>query len=290
MPTFDISSLLDFMPPRYLCEKCLALDTYIPRYPIHPTAEELGSGNSSEQKLIPMHRVCPVCNVKYIYAHEYTDQEDSGRLNPLSYRGWRLNRLTERYLKNRGYSIQFDNVIEHARNLADNARNLQNPRRHNPHYPPLRVLFQALSQAKHFVHFTTYSINIPMIFALKIAAQRIPIRGIVSLADSESIRAELTGFTAEAPNLSIKIYNKDGIWADIPHQKLIFIDGLIAFTGSTNLSISAWRKALQSRDTIEAITENQEVVRLHNRYFSPFWAELSDIGGSIIIGADEVPF
>lgn len=51
------------------------------------------------------------------------------------------------------------------------------------------------------------------------------------------------------------------------------IDGLIAFKGSANLTRSAWRKATEQREMIEAVTDPGEIAKLHNRYFSKVWLQ-----------------
>src|SRR5262249_21598106 len=52
---------------------------------------------------------------------------------------------------------------------------------------------------------------------------------------------------------------------DVPHKKLIVIDGLLAFKGSANLTQTAWRSAEQGMDIIEVVSNISEVSRLHNR-------------------------
>jgi hypothetical protein len=47
-------------------------------------------------------------------------------------------------------------------------------------YPPLRALFEALSVAKVFVHFTSFNINAVMLGALALAAQRVEVLGVVA--------------------------------------------------------------------------------------------------------------
>jgi len=67
----------------------------------------------------------------------------------------------------------------------------------------------------------------------------------------------------------------------MPHQKLVVIDGLLAFKGAANLTLAGWRKAAQGRDVVEVVTDVDEVIDLNNRLFSPIWAELDDFGDSI---------
>jgi phosphatidylserine/phosphatidylglycerophosphate/cardiolipin synthase-like enzyme len=63
-----------------------------------------------------------------------------------------------------------------------------------------------------------------------------------------------------------------------PHQKLIVVDGLVAFKGSTNLTLNGRRKPTRGLDHVEFVTNINEVIDLHNRLFSPVWASFSKIG------------
>ena len=85
-------------------------------------------------------------------------------------------------------------------------------------------------------------------------------------------------------NLSIKFCQTGGFRSiEEPHQKLIVIDGLLAFKGSANLTQTAWRSAENNMDVVEIVTDVDEVIKLHNRYFSPIWAKMSEVGDSIEI-------
>ena len=127
-----------------------------------------------------------------------------------------------------------------------------------------------------------------MIGAMKMAAQRVTVRGVVSNVEGNTL-SELTDHESEAPKMDIKVYGSEKGWADMPHQKLIVIDGLLAFKGSANLTLNEWRSAALGKDFIEVVTNIGETIDLHNRYFSPVWAELSSIGDSIIM-EDFIPF
>jgi phosphatidylserine/phosphatidylglycerophosphate/cardiolipin synthase-like enzyme len=150
---------------------------------------------------------------------------------------------------------------------------------------PLRALLQTVSLAKHFIHFTSFGISDFFIGALKLAAQRISVRGIVSNVDSERVLDELTAFNNEVPygRFEIKHFLREGPWHEAPHQKLIVIDGFVAFKGSANLTLNGWRKATRGLDHVEVVTNVNEVIDLHNRLFSPVWASFSKVGASIRI-------
>jgi phosphatidylserine/phosphatidylglycerophosphate/cardiolipin synthase-like enzyme len=244
--SFDIDSLLRFNPPHYLCVKCYALLRNVP----------------SDWKTRQM--ICPVCKV------EYCSTEGSA------------SSFTHNYLRDVGLELKFDDLIGHSRRLATIAqtarRALNSPVEQslqNSPYPPMRALFESLLEAQKFVHFTTYGISHMILGALKTAAQRVPVRGIVSDADDGMV-SELTQYKEEAPNLETILFER-GVWAGSlalsPHHKIVVIDGLIAFKGSANLTLSGLRKAAQWRDTFEIVTDVKEVVELHNRFFSPIWAQ-----------------
>jgi hypothetical protein len=69
---------------------------------------------------------------------------------------------------------------------------------------------------------------------------------------------------------------------DFPHQKLVVIDGMLAFKGSPNLTTSGWRKIDKRLEMVEVVTDVEEVIALHNEYFSPIWARCSSIGEQIV--------
>lgn len=243
MSGFDIQSLYGFHPGRYRCRKCLALfpDAY------------LAFVDSKEKRT-----VCPICGVQYLPTKDFFD--------------WQI----EEYLDRHGFSIKFQDLLHHCQQLAGAAQILTGHTQENPFWlpPPITALFAAFSRAQHFIHFTTYGISYVIIGALKVVAQRVAVRGVVSNVYGETL-AELTEFSNEAPpgQFEMKVYGSAE--REIPQQKLVVVDGLLAFKGSANLYSPSWRKAAEGRETVEAVTDVDEVIRLHNRYFSSIWAEFS---------------
>jgi PLD-like domain len=243
--SFDIDSLLQFSPPQYMCQKCCALNLPLPP-------------SSLTEKPV----VCPVCQVKYLPTNEYPT--------------WAL----KEYLKEEGAALSsLKNPIVHGQALALIARNF---RAKDEDYPPICALYACLLQAQQFVHFTTYGISYEFIGALKLAAQRVTIRGVVTNVNADAVR-ELTEFPSEAPRLRIAVFGSGDRVYDVPHQKLIVVDGLVAFKGSTNLTIPGWRKAQKGLDLLEMVTDVAQVIKLHNEYFSPLWGQHrhSDYGDTI---------
>jgi phosphatidylserine/phosphatidylglycerophosphate/cardiolipin synthase-like enzyme len=258
---FDIASFRAFAPAEYQCEKCRAL---LKGWLFH-----LDGGGG----------VCPVCHVKYLPTEEFPDYKAKGYLN-----------------RDEPTCLDAQEALAQAHQLAEIAERMgfyqlptaqRNGWTAHRAYTPLRGLLKALSIAQTFVHFTTYG-GIPhlLIGALKVTAQRVPIRGIVSGSRgevlSEGTVSELTNYGDEAPEMHVKIYDSSLTgWATMPHQKLIIIDGLLAFKGSANLTLAGWRKAAEGRDVVEVVTEVEQVIELNNRLFAPIWAELSDLGETI---------
>lgn len=194
---------------------------------------------------------CPVCGVQYIATEDYPD--------------------TREYLTSRGLHVQYDDLIGHSQALAQIARQARETlARPSPQYPPLRALLEALMSARHFIHFTTYGVSALLLGAIKMAALRVDVRGVVSGIRHDSMYRELTDYGGESPRLNVRLFQSDAQY--FPHQKIIVIDGLMAFKGSANLTDFGWRKAAQGREVIEVVTDVAEVVSLNNRFFSPVWA------------------
>jgi hypothetical protein len=126
-----------------------------------------------------------------------------------------------------------------------------------------------------------------MIGALKMASMRVPVYGFVSDVESHA-RAELTEYPTEAPKLRAKVIpTTQGIY-DAPHQKLLIIDGLVAFKGSTNLTNAGPRRADRSLDVSEVVTDFAQVAALNNRYFAPVWRHVTAPGDQLVW--DPAPF
>jgi hypothetical protein len=251
MSDFDIKTLLSFKPAKYLCLKCRALMVNFP----HGLRKKLS---------------CQVCGVEYAPTACKPDFEK-----------------LYSYLKKRGCYIETENLFEHAKSLAHIADRLswgkmEEALGHKPSLcnSPFRVLLEGLSEAKHFIHFTSWNISPLLIGAIKLKSIRTPVCGVVSNVDS-NVLPELTDYVNETGNLRVEVFNNDSNWGDMPHTKLIVIDGLLAFKGSANMTTSGWRKAAKGLEIIEVVTNINEVIELNNRYFSPIWSKLSSYGDKI---------
>lgn len=245
-PTLDILRLLNFEQPLAQCQKCLAI---LP-----------GLSRNHKRQIY-----CPHCGVEYIVNSNFPTEL-----------------VRSHFRKQHLYINDIENIFEHCQKLASIADCIQ---QNTPNYPPMRGLLAAQNQAQRFIHFTTYGISHQFLGACKSIAQRILVRGIVSVpSDQDSLLPELENYKNEAPNLEIKTVRASSCnWGKLPHQKLIVIDGLLAFKGSANLTLTAWRKAQSGYEEIEVVTDVAKVINLHNRYFSPIWAKFSNYGEKIAI-------
>lgn len=241
---FDIEYFLEFKHPAFMCLKCKAL--------IHELqVQAAGEGYQ-----------CPICKVVYL----------SGEFYEIGYR---------EFFKENSYEIVFDNIVEHCKSLASIAVSakeylleLKGEENVMLRYPPMRALLEAIQEAKMFVHFVSFGLSSLILGALKATAIKVPIRGIVS-GLSESQKLEIENFSYESPGLQIKTFPK-GDWV-APHQKMVIIDGLLAFTGSLNLTNNGLRNAEQGRDLVEYVTDISKIISLNNTLFSPIWSTFYDV-------------
>lgn len=236
MADFNLQTLYNFRPARYMCEKCFGLLVDPPK---------------STQKTGP-NAVCPVCGVEY----EATD--DYPRYSAGS------------YLENRGLGLEFSNLLQHCMDLAQATV----PRPWEKNRLPMQTLLAALNKAEKFVHFVSYGMSEFFYGALKLVAQRVTVRGILANANERDLE-EFDGLLkTEAPlgQLEVIRYLRGEGWEDFPHQKLIVVDGLLAFKDSANLTTNGWRKAARARENVEVVTKVNEVIQIHNTLFAPIWA------------------
>lgn len=239
MPGFDITSILDFRPPAYICPACRGLID-------NPALLD---------KANPSHYSCPVCAVAYAGDFDASDMWHPGNI------------LSD--FRTYGFKIDHGDLFHHATTLADV---MQRSRRAN--WPTMRTFFEVISRSRYFVHFATWGISHVMIGALKMASMHVPVFGFASDVENHA-RAELTEYPNEAPQFDAKVVSSAQAAYDAPHQKILIIDGLVAFKGSTNLTNAGPRRADRGLDVSEVVTDFQQVTDLNNRYFAPVWRRLT---------------
>lgn len=252
MSSFDIAKFLDldFKPARYRCLNCLALLMAL------PCVQDDGSYQ------------CPACSVNY-YPRSFPKY--------LAHQSYESSDLDD-FLASKECSLLMDNQLDHAKRMAQVARNFNN-RETPPTWPystytPMSALLQAFALAKRCIHFTSFGLSNFMLGVLTVTAQRVPVNGVVALNSAPTAKlltsARASGDEA-GERLNLRALSAEGSSVDLPHQKLVVVDGLLAFKGSANLTEFAWRKAKDGLELIEVVTEIKEVVELNNKYFSPVW-------------------
>lgn len=264
---FDITSILDFNPPQFACPACRGLfrdveHDYTAAKPDDPYAYD---------------QLCPVCQSVFV--------KDE----------WSQEKFAWRWLRTQGHAINHGKeLMDHSRGLAQLLRSAEGTPASSSGFfgrdpwPTTRLLFEVLARARHFVHFTTYGISHVMIGALKVTSMRVPVYGFASNV-MDSARVELTEMPAEAPKFHVKVVPSSTMAQDAPHQKLIVVDGLLAFKGSANLTSAGLRKADRGLDISEVVTDYEQVTQLNNKYFAPVWKRLT-VGDSQEILMDGPPF
>ncbi len=246
MPSFDITSILDFNPTRFACPVCRGLIQSL-------KTEWVGSGESRRTR-----STCGVCGVEFVEG-EYAP-EDKGVYD---------------WLKEQGSTISLgSDLFEHSRLLAKLVRDSRGRGSWREPWPTMRLLFEVLSRARSFVHFASWGISHQLVGVLKLTSIRVPVYGFVSSADRQ-ITSELTDFPKETPRLNAKVISPRNTTFEAPHQKLVIVDGLLGFKGSTNLTSGAMRKADTGLDVSEVITDFQAVSDFNNRFFAPVWKKIT---------------
>lgn len=246
MASFDISTLLNFDPPEFLCSNCMRI--------FHRTEVRDYAFDKDWLR-------CPICKKHYGNETQFT-------------------------------KINLDNITEHSRKLATIAAAMYKSIRDRNAPPPLRILLNALLSAESFIHLTSFNMNHTLLGALKLVSQNVDVRGLVSgLKDDDSLIPEITNYKDENPRLTLIVVAAKNTYRrvedQVPHQKLIIIDGLLAFAGSANLTLSTWRNARQGLDHIEVITDIGRIQEYHDRLFSQHWYKFNPSSRDY---SDEIPF
>ncbi len=251
VPGFDITSILDFNPPRYVCPACRGL---------------MRTYKTDFKKDAPTEHSCRLCAVKY-----------DVQIGTPSDGDWHVS--THDYFKKNGLLLDHDDLLSHATTLAKIVRESRG-RAERPKadpWPTMRTFFEVVSRAKYFVHFCSWGMSHQLIGALKMASMRVPVYGFASNVDA-STRVELTEYPTEVPGLIAQVIPTEQNIYDAPHQKLLIVDGLVAFKGSANLTNTGLRRADRGLDLSEIVTNYADVTELNNTLFAPVWRRITAPG------------
>jgi hypothetical protein len=253
---FDITSILDFNPPSYVCPACRGLFKSV----------------NTEYQAEPMVHTCPLCSVRYV-AEDYPETKEFSD---------DLELAINSYLRKGGWTMDHRDLFTHATTLAEVIEASRGGKFRRHPWPTMRTFFEVISRARYFVHFTSWGISHVMIGALKMASMRVPVYGFVSNVEPHA-RMQLTEYPDEAPRLVAKVIpTREGVY-DAPHQKILIIDGLVAFKGSTNLTTTGVRRADRGLDVSEVVTDYEQVTDLNNKYFAPVWRRIAAPNDTFVV-------
>lgn len=182
-------------------------------------------------------------------------------------------------------SYVFDEVFEMANSLEALKQVCDEPKYHFTN--PWNALFELLTKASRFIHICTYSFDVPMLYALRVLSinsPNVPIRIIFNKNISKSWLLEEVERSKRFDS-NIHIYQ-------VPddHQKLILVDGLVAITGSPNLTTSAWKQLERHKEKIEFESDVTKVREINNKFFSPTIKEWRDITNKPYTPMEDLPF
>ncbi len=137
--------------------------------------------------------------------------------------------------------------------------------------PSLRLLLQALSGARYYVHFLSYGLSPEFIGALNMAAMRIPVNGVVSNADP-ALCAALRHASVQVPQFNTRCLAAPTTWTASPHERLVVIDGVLALRGRVSLTMRSWHDhSLRDRCGVSVEMDPRRVAKLNNQHFVPLW-------------------
>jgi hypothetical protein len=251
---FDIAQYVNFRPPCFLCPRCAS---------IWQRDAQAGCPDGWEYHYhaIPEAWVCGVCNLRFEATPECLSVED--------------------YLKRWGCALDFGDLTDHFRALAEAASDLRSKLR----FPGRRKqslynLLAALNQAKCFVHVISTGLSWDFIGMLALLSHRVCVRGMFSMDDENKIRRLHEAQDYSGRHSKFIAFSAADFQAR-PHQKLIVIDGFLAISGSLNLTIEAWSKLDSGNEHIVVETRPEEVAKLNNALFSPIWSRLHPVAGDV---------
>ena len=158
--------------------------------------------------------------------------------------------------------------MAHASNAVD-------PEELVEYWPPIEVLLSALSTARKWIHLTSKGMSQQILGALRLLSnQGVSIQGIVSGARSDPVEEYQTMKRADEVNyLDLKMFTFEES-RNLPHTKLIVIDGKGAIYGGANLTLTGWRKVATGDDQMQIELDPGKVRRMNNVFFSKPWVRL----------------
>jgi phosphatidylserine/phosphatidylglycerophosphate/cardiolipin synthase-like enzyme len=161
--------------------------------------------------------------------------------------------------------------LEHAKRLAVLAAQLDGP---DYDIAPIRLLVQLLLSARSFVHLMSTGLSQEMLGVLRTIGELVSVAAIFSSIDKNTAN-ELGELQRDGVPIEAFVAGTRPSSDDLPHTKLIVVDGVIAIAGSVNFTAKAWRKAANRMENVEVVTDLPKIVRLNNNYFAHHWGRLN---------------
>lgn len=142
----------------------------------------------------------------------------------------------------------------------------------------VNYLIQAISEAEYFIHFATFSFDLFFYGIFTIASQDIPVKGIIG----KELRDWKKDILKEGPDANERLKHSRGreIYFDRAdkfnkvHQKVLIIDGLIAFSGSMNLTSNGVKNLKQGKESFEAESVIEKVKEKDHRLFAKHFKKM----------------
>ena len=139
-----------------------------------------------------------------------------------------------------------------------------------PQYRNFNYLLDALSKAKYFINITTESVDMFFLGMLALKFRQKDIEINIIIKHPPSINPDLDWIRPRSE--LIKRDTTTGIrLITVPsiNQKLVVLDGYLAFKGNTNASLHEWTKQDSS---LKFVTNRDEIQSLNRQFFSSILA------------------
>lgn len=225
----------------------------------------------------PEQTICPNCRASYQRAWDliggdkfFTCRICTHRLGRLSSHGQLFLELQQRgYILAERLAPTWDSqehFLSHLNGLGRIAQSIE-----ERGVKGVETLEKLLGHARLYVHFLTYgAVSAPILRLLVHTSRRIPIVGVI--ANSSKRRRETQREAIPRSTLlNLRVVGAEDSLVQMPHGKLLIIDGMLAITGSLNLSVVGWERARRGLEIVHVLSVPDEVIALNNRFFAPAW-------------------
>lgn len=136
----------------------------------------------------------------------------------------------------------------------------------------LKTLLGLFELAETCIHIVTHGlISTPILNHLHTLATRVQVFAVISHMSRKAINTHGSALRHSYPQINAALLGTERGSRRMPHQKLIVIDGLMALSGSLNLTVAAWERAGLGLEIIHIHSAPSEAITLNNRFFAPIW-------------------